>query len=43
MTLLIPLLMRLTTLFDRGVAADEPSADDSRPVDELVHEAPERE
>ena len=27
MTLLIPLLLRLTTLFKRGVSAEEPAAD----------------
>jgi hypothetical protein len=43
MTLLIPLLLRLTTLFERGKTIDEPAAEAHLFSEELPATAPEKE
>jgi len=43
MTLLIPLLLRLTTLFERGVRTEEPSADAQLVFEEVAVNPPEKE
>ena len=43
MTLLIPLLLRLTTLFDRGVPAEEGPADPQGDAEEMPAVSLERE
>jgi hypothetical protein len=42
MTLLIHFLMRLTTMFERGIVVDKTSANHQQLPDEIVHNNPER-